>query len=68
MGEQLNAEISILRGIVFSILLNIYTYTNNFNTLKYVIIVTIAGAFLSRLLVYYLKIPNLRFRREKETG
>ena len=65
-ARELNSEISILWGFVLSILLNIYAYTNNFTILKYIIFITIGGAFLSRLFVYYFKIPNLRFSKEEE--
>lgn len=63
---KVNFEISILWGLIFSILLDINYYNLNDSTIKYSIITVIAGAFITRLLVHYYNIGNLTFREDKE--
>lgn len=60
--KEVNFEVFILWGIVFIILLNMYAYSPSYNTIKYSMITVIAGAVVSRLLIYYYNIPNLTFR------
>lgn len=62
--REVNFEIFILWGGIFSILLDVYAYNPNYNTIKYSIITVIAGAFVSRFLVHYYNIPNLTFRSD----
>ncbi|XVN42442.1 MAG: transporter substrate-binding domain-containing protein [Candidatus Rickettsia vulgarisii] len=60
--KEINFEVFILWGIVFIILLNIYAYSPSYSTIKYSMIIVIAGAVVSRLLIYYYNISNLTFR------
>jgi len=62
--KDINFEVSILWGFIFSILLDIYAYNPNYNTIKYSIITSIAGAFVTRFIIYYYNIPNLTFRTD----
>ncbi len=62
--KEINFEISILWGVIFIMLLDMYAYNPTFNTIKYTIIMVIAGGGVSKLLVYYYNIPNLTFRTE----
>jgi polar amino acid transport system substrate-binding protein len=65
LNGSLNAELSILWGLIFSIYLDINSYDTDPNGVRNIVIIIVVGAFVSRLLAYYLKIPNLRFREEK---
>jgi len=65
--DGINAEISIIWGVIFSFLLDYSSYNPNPTTIRYYVIGVVTGAFLTRLLVYYLKIPNLHFRNETTT-
>lgn len=62
LSEELNAEISVLWGIAFSVFLNINAHHPDPDMINYAVVVVVIGAFLTRLLVHYLKIPNLKFR------
>lgn len=63
---QINFEIAILWGLIFSLLLNPNYYHHNESTIIYLIIIVIAGAFITRLLVYYYNVGNLTFRKDGE--
>jgi len=60
--DGINAEISVLWGLVFSIFLDFNAYNPDAETIKYAVIIVASGAFLTRMVVYYFKIPNLKFR------
>ncbi|WP_425363239.1 substrate-binding periplasmic protein [Candidatus Tisiphia endosymbiont of Hybos culiciformis] len=62
--REINFEILILWGAIFSILLDSYAYKHDYSTIKYSIVAVFIGAFVSRLLVYYYNIPNLTFRSD----
>ncbi len=62
-NEEINAEISILWGLIFSTFLDINSTHPDPIVIKYTVILVVTGAFISKLLVHYLKIPNLRFRK-----
>lgn len=64
LDGRMSAEISILWGLIFSILLDIHAYNPDYSTIEYSMITVIAGAFVTKLLVYYFNVPNLRFRVE----
>ncbi len=63
--REVNFEISILWGLIFSILLNAYAYNPDYNTIRYSIITVITGAFISKLIIYYYNIPNLTFHNNE---
>ncbi|WP_375319291.1 transporter substrate-binding domain-containing protein [Candidatus Tisiphia endosymbiont of Oplodontha viridula] len=62
--REINFEILILWGAIFSILLDSYAHKHDYSTIKYSIIIVFVGAFVSKLLVYYYNIPNLTFRSD----
>ncbi len=62
--REINFEILILWGAIFSILLDSYACKPDYSTIKYSIVTVFIGAVVSRLLVYYYNIPNLTFRSD----
>lgn len=58
----ISAEVSVLWGLIFSIFLDFNAYNPNAENIKYAVIIVASGAFLTRMIVYYFKIPNLKFR------
>ena len=62
---KVNFEISILWGVIFSILLNL-NYHHDESTIIYSIIAVIAGAFITRLLTYYYNVGNITFHKDRE--
>jgi polar amino acid transport system substrate-binding protein len=65
ISEGINAEISITWGLIFSLFLSVTANDPTSNSLEQSVIIITAGAFITRLLAVYLKIPNLRFRAER---
>jgi polar amino acid transport system substrate-binding protein len=65
ISEGINAEISIIWGLIFSLFLSVTANDPTSNSLEQSVIIITAGAFITRLLAVYLKIPNLRFRAER---
>ena len=63
---QVNYEISILWGLIFSILLNLNYYLHDESTIIYSIVTVIAGSFITRLLTYYYNVGNITFRKDRE--
>ena len=64
MSGGFNAEIAILWGLVFSIFLDMNAHNPNPDTIRYMVILIASGAFITKLMVYYLKVPNVRFHTE----
>lgn len=64
LNGGLNAEISVIWGLIFSIYLDANSHNPDPTEIKNAVIFVAIGAFLSRLLVYYFNIPNIKFRRE----
>lgn len=62
LSENFNAEISIIWGLAFSVFIDMNAYNPNAANIKHAVIIVATGAFISRLIFYYLKIPNIRFR------
>jgi len=58
----INAEISVLWGLIFSVFLDFNAYNPDAENIKYAVIVVASGAFITRMLVYYFNVPNLKFR------
>lgn len=67
LNGAINAEVSIVWGLIFSIYLDINSHHPDPHSIRNVVIVVAIGAFLTRMAAYYLKIPNLKFRSEPET-
>lgn len=62
LNGTLNAEISIIWGIIFSIYLDINSYDPSPVGIRDAVVLVVIGAFVTRLMAYYFQIPNLRFR------
>ncbi|CAK6887877.1 PBPb domain-containing protein [Rickettsia helvetica] len=60
----LSIEITILWGVAFSVLLDMYGANPDYNTIKYSMIIVISGAFITNLLVYHFGFLEWRFRNE----
>lgn len=59
LSKTIHAEISIILGIIFIQLIRYYNF--NLLELQSLVIITMCSFFSIRMLVYYFKIPNLRF-------
>lgn len=64
-GESIYPEIAIIWGFLLSAGLTIHSRNYNPDTIQYMVIFTVIGAFLSRMIVVYYKIPNLSFNGSK---
>jgi len=62
---NINAEISIFWGLVFSLYLDVNSYNPSPTGIRNAVILVAIAAFASQLLCYYLKIPNIKFRADK---
>lgn len=62
LNGALNAELSIIWGIIFSIYLDINSYDPDPVGIREAVVLVVIGAFVTRLMAYYFQIPNLRFR------
>ena len=60
--DTLGPEISLIWGVVFSLLLDYHAYNPNPDNIRNTVLVCITGAFVCRMLVYKYKIPNIRYR------
>lgn len=59
---DLNAEISVIWGLIFALFLSAGAYDPDPTKIDYMVTFVVLGAFVSRLLAHYYKVPNLRFR------
>lgn len=59
-----NAEVGVLWSLIFSIYLDINSYNPSPTGIRNMVIVVVTGCFVTRLMVYYLKVPNIKFRAE----
>lgn len=62
LSKGINAEISILWGLGFSLFLEFNAYDPNPNLINGAVAIVTVGALLTRLSVYYMKVPNITFR------
>ncbi|MGI4776323.1 MAG: TRIC cation channel family protein [Janthinobacterium lividum] len=62
LSEEIDAEISVIWGLIFSIFLDANAHNPNAEHIKYAVILVAIGAFTTRLLVHYSKMPNIKFR------
>ncbi len=60
----INAETSVIWGLIFSIYLDVNSHNPDPNSIRNVVVIVAVGAFCTRLGAYYMKIPNLKFRNE----
>lgn len=62
ISGEINAEVSVLWGFIFAMFLSYNAYNPNLDEIRYAVVVVIVGAFLTRMISHYMKIPNLKFR------
>jgi len=67
LNGAINAEVSVLWGLIFSIYLNINSYNPDSTGIRNAVIIVALGAFVTRLVAYYFNIPNLKFRSDPKT-
>jgi len=67
IDKTINPEISIIWGIIFSIYLEINLHSIDPAHIESAVIFVVLGAFATRILTHYLKIPNLRFKDKKSS-
>lgn len=68
LNGTINAEVSILWGLIFSLYLDINSYNPDPTGIRNVVIIVAVGAFITRLAAHYLKIPNIKFRADPPAG
>lgn len=64
LSDEVNAELAVIWGFIFSLFLDKNAYNPTPDSIQHFVIFITAGAFLSRLMVVYFKVPNLKFRRD----
>tara|TARA_R110002095_G_scaffold126453_3_gene109559 strand:- start:2130 stop:3629 length:1500 start_codon:yes stop_codon:yes gene_type:complete len=60
----LYAEIAVGWGVLLSAFLIYQSNSVNADPIEYAVAITIAGAFLTRLLCYFFKVPNIRLKKQ----
>ena len=61
MKDNFYPEISAIWGFILSLMINCMARSANANNILTAVVITVIGAFLTRLLVIYLKIPSPSF-------
>ncbi len=64
LNGAINAEVSILWGLIFSLYLNATSHNPDPTGIRNAVIAVAIGAFITRMGAYYFKVPNLKFRAE----
>lgn len=67
LNGSINAELSVIWGLVFSIYLDTISYNPDPSGIRTAVIVVASSAFITRILAHYLKFPNLKFRADVVT-
>ncbi|MES2215446.1 MAG: transporter substrate-binding domain-containing protein [Pseudomonadota bacterium] len=62
LSGDIDAEVSIIWGAIFSICLSYIALNPDPDTIQYTVYFVVAGSIATRLGAYYFKLPNLRFR------
>ncbi len=63
LNGALYAEIAMIWGTLLSLFLIYQSDSVSAKPITYAVIVTIIGAFVTRLLCYFLKVPNIRLKK-----
>ncbi|PCJ23556.1 MAG: hypothetical protein COA94_08210 [Rickettsiales bacterium] len=63
LNGEINAEISVFWGVVFSVYLDVTSHDPDSSGIRTAVIIIATSAFITRLVTYYLKVPNLKFRK-----
>lgn len=66
LNGSINAEISITWGLIFSIYLDFTSHNPDPNGIRNAVAIVAIGAFVTRLLTHYFKMPNLKFRLDRQ--
>ena len=64
LNGAINAEVSVLWGLIFSLYLDINSYNPDPTGIRNAVIIIAIGAFVTRMSAYYLKVPNIKFRAD----
>lgn len=64
LNGAINAEVSILWGLIFSLYLDVNSYNPDPTGIRNAVIFVAVGAFATRMIAYYFKIPNIKFRAD----
>lgn len=64
ISGEINAEVSVLWGFIFAMFLSYSAFNPDLDRIRYAVIIVILGAFLTRMVAHYMKIPNLKFRND----
>ncbi len=67
LNGAINAEVSVLWGLIFSLYLDINSHNPDPTGIRNTVIIVAIGAFITRLVAYYFKVPNLKFRAERKS-
>ncbi len=59
---EIYSEIAILWGLIFSVVLQMNVNNIQPDLVRNLIIITVVGAFATRLLIYFFKVPNVHFK------
>lgn len=62
LNGAINAEVSIIWGLVFSLYLDINSHNPDPTGIRNAVIAV--GAFITRMAAYYFKVPNIKFRAD----
>jgi polar amino acid transport system substrate-binding protein len=57
-------EIAVIWGMILSLFLMYQAKIVNTDAIRYMVLFTVAGAFITRVLVFYFKIPNVYFSKK----
>ncbi|MBP6986298.1 MAG: transporter substrate-binding domain-containing protein [Alphaproteobacteria bacterium] len=57
-------EIAIVWGMILALFLSTQAQTINPDPIRYMVFITVIGAFITRVLVYYFKVPNIYFTKK----
>lgn len=63
--REINAEISVFWGFIFSVIIFLNSDSPDPEVIKYAVIVISLGAFASRLYTHYYQVPNIVFAAKK---
>ena len=67
LNGAINAEVSVLWGLIFSLYLDTNSHNPDPTGIRNTVIIVAVGAFITRLVAYYFKVPNLKFRAERKS-
>jgi polar amino acid transport system substrate-binding protein len=68
LNGGINAEVSIMWGLIFSIYLDAHSHNPDPDSIKNIVLLVVVGAFITRIAAHYMKIPNIKFRADQDTN